>query len=91
VLVAAPLALAATAVIALSLGAREPVPPVRDPIAMLPPPPGPVVRVRDVADRVTAVLASTSTPLDSELNDLLRDGRRGLDAVLATGGLRRAD
>jgi hypothetical protein len=46
--------------------------------------------VRDVADRVSALLAS-STPLDVELNALLRDGRRGLDAVLATGGLRRAD
>jgi hypothetical protein len=89
VLIAAPLALGATAAIVISLGLRGAPPPVDDPIAGVPPA-GSVVRVRDVTDRVSAVLAS-STPLDAELNDLLRDGRRGLDAVLATGGLRRAD
>jgi hypothetical protein len=28
------------------------------------------------------------TPLDTELENLLHDGRRGLDEVLAAGGLR---
>ena len=45
-----------------------------------------LVRVRRVADSVSQVLANT--PLETELDDLLHDGRRGLDAVLATGGLR---
>ncbi len=45
-----------------------------------------LVRVRRAADSVTQVLANT--PLETEFDDLLHDGRRGLDAVLATGGLR---
>lgn len=90
VLLAAPLALGATAAVAISLGARGAAP-IHEAIVEAPPPAGTVVHVRDVADRVSALLASSSTPLDVELNALLHDGRRGLDAVLATGGLRRAD
>src|SRR5262249_8247002 len=45
-----------------------------------------LVRVRRVADSVSQVLANT--PLETQLDDLIHDGRRGLDAVLATGGLR---
>jgi len=45
-----------------------------------------LVRVRRVADSVSQLLANT--PLETELDDLIHDGRRGLDAVLATGGLR---
>ena len=47
---------------------------------------GTLVRVRRVADSVSQALANT--PLETELDDLIHDGRRGLDAVLATGGLR---
>jgi hypothetical protein len=92
VLLAAPLALGATAAVAIALGARGAAPPIHDPIGPIveAPRPAGVVRVRDVTDRVSALLAST-TPLDAELDDLLHDGRRGLDTVLATGGLRRTD
>jgi hypothetical protein len=47
---------------------------------------GPLIRVRLVADRVTRALANT--PLETELDDLIADGKRGLDAVLTLGGLR---
>jgi len=86
VLVAAPLALGATAAVAISLATPD-AEPVPAPIASARP--AAVVRVRDVADRLSAALVG-STPLDSELDDLIRDGRRGLDVVLASGGLRRA-
>ena len=43
-------------------------------------------RVHQVADSVSQVLATT--PLDAELDALVHDGRRGLDVLLATGGLR---
>jgi hypothetical protein len=60
--------------------------------AIEPSPPGvqltePVVHVRRVADRVAQALATT--PLETELDDLIYDSRRGLDAVLAAGSLRR--
>lgn len=45
-----------------------------------------LVRVRGVADRFTQALANT--PLDTELDALIQDGRRGLDAILETTGLR---
>ncbi len=45
----------------------------------------PLAGVRRVADRVSQVFANT--PLETELADLIHDGRRGLDALLATGGL----
>jgi hypothetical protein len=43
-------------------------------------------RVRGVADRFSEALANT--PLDTELDALIQDGRRGFDAILASGGLR---
>jgi hypothetical protein len=46
----------------------------------------PLAPVHRVADRVSQVFANT--PLETELDALIHDGRRGLDAVLATGGLR---
>jgi len=46
----------------------------------------PLAPVRRVADRISQVFANT--PLETELDALIHDGRRGLDAVLATGGLR---
>ena len=44
------------------------------------------VQMRRAADQLSRALAKT--PLETELDDLLYDGRRGLDAVLATGSLR---
>jgi len=82
-LVGAPLAIGAAAVfVALSSG--EPAqqlagggPPL--PVA------GALGEMRSVTDRVGRALART--PLDTELDDLIADGKRGLDAVLALGGL----
>lgn len=83
-------AFAAAAALALSLSSGSaPTRVAPDVVAPVPPAPR-VVRVRDVADRVSAALAADDTPLDAELHDLIQDGRRGLDAVLATAGLRRA-
>jgi hypothetical protein len=95
---AAPLALGAAgalAALALGLGTRDEPAGPDGPIAVVQPPspephpgqPTPLVRVRGLADRVSQALASS--PLEIELDDLIHDGRRGLDAVLATGGLRR--
>jgi hypothetical protein len=84
--IAAPLAVAATAIV-VAISGVKPVDRV-DRVAGAPSvhAPGTLVRVRDVADQVTRVLATT--PLDTELDDLIADGKRGLDAVLAIGGLR---
>jgi hypothetical protein len=83
-LVAGPLAAGAAAAIAIAIGAsRGP-----DPIV---PPSAPVqtaealARIQILADRVSQLFART--PLESELDNLVDDGKRGLDAVLATGGL----
>jgi hypothetical protein len=45
-------------------------------------------RARGVADRFSQALART--PLDSELDALIQDGRRGVDALIDTAGLRPA-
>jgi hypothetical protein len=84
-LVAAPVTACAAAVIVIVVGTGGG--PAIDVVPPLVPAPGALVRVRDVADRVSQVLGNT--PLETELDALLHDGRRGLDAVLATGGLRR--
>lgn len=87
-LVAVPLALAAAALIALALGL--PGAPSRVTRVATPSPPAlPELRVRDLADRVSALLARSDAPLESELQNLIHDGRRGLDAVWARTGLRR--
>jgi len=84
-LIAGPLAVGAAAVVAVAIGGIAPVE-----RAVAPPAPaevsGTLIRVRHVADRVSRALAST--PLDTELDDLIRDGKRGLDTVLSLGGLR---
>jgi hypothetical protein len=83
--VAAPLAIAAAAAIVLAVGrAGHPTEPVPPPLAF---------SVPDLPDTVSGVAARVSrvvahTPLDTELENLLHDGRRGLDEVLAAGGLR---
>jgi hypothetical protein len=78
-LVAAP-ALALAAAVVLAVSSTSVAPPAHE---------RPVVHLGDVTDRVSAMLARSDTPLESELQNLVRDGRRGLDAVLATGGLHR--
>jgi hypothetical protein len=84
-LVAGPLAAGVAAVIAIAVSTGER---PQGPVAGGPPVQGPVVRipVRGLADQVSRVLANT--PLDTELDNLIHDGKRGLDAVLAAGGLR---
>jgi hypothetical protein len=94
-LVGGPLAVGAAAAIALAIGvADEPMQPTvapPSPVAEVPtgePPPdrAPVVGVEQVALLVTR--ATARTPLEAELDNLLRDGRRGIAAILATSGLR---
>ena len=45
-----------------------------------------LVQVHGIVDRVSQAL--TRTPLETELDDLIHDSKRGLDAVLDAGGLR---
>jgi hypothetical protein len=82
-LVAGPLAVGAAAAIAITFGTGGggPVPPPSIPAPVR------LVQIRQVADRVSQAVART--PLEAELDDLLYDSRRGLDAVLATGSLDR--
>jgi hypothetical protein len=83
--IAAPLALGAAAAVTLVVrGARsvEPVaevPPARELV-------GTLAGVRQVAGEVSQVFADS--PLETELDDLIRDGKRGVRAVLSIGGLR---
>jgi hypothetical protein len=44
-------------------------------------------QIRGLADRVSNAVTTTRTPLEIELDNLIRDGKRGLAAVLETGGL----
>jgi hypothetical protein len=44
-------------------------------------------QIRGLADRLSQAVTTTRTPLDTELDNLIRDGKRGLAAVLETGGL----
>ena len=85
-LVAGTLALGGAAAIVISLDTADapiaPAPTV-SPIALS----DSVERVRGVADRFSEALAKT--PLDTELEALISDSKRGLDAVIATSGLRR--
>lgn len=82
--IAAPLAVAAAAVVAITVTGVTPVERVAE--APVAPPPGTLIRVQRVADQVTRMLAST--PLETELDNLIADGKRGLQAVLSLGGLR---
>jgi len=85
-LIAGPLAAGSAAVIALVVATGRPSEP--------PAPPVPSVQVsealgqiRGLADRVSHAVATTRTPLDTEIDNLIHDGKRGLAAVLETGGL----
>lgn len=82
--IAAPLAAAAAVAAVLAVNGVSPVEPVTG--TPSPSSPGPLVEVRSVADRLSRAL--NRTPLDTELDALIADGKRGLDAVLAIGGLR---
>ena len=77
----------AAAAIAIAVGtgggAMNPVIDARPPVAQAS---DPLVHVRRAADRVAQVLAKT--PLETELDDLIYDGKRGLDVILSTGALR---
>lgn len=44
-------------------------------------------QIGGLADRVSHAVTAARTPLDTELDNLIRDGKRGLAAVLRTGGL----
>lgn len=86
-LVAGPLAAGAAAAIAIAIGVDR----GSEPVAETPPPPVPtsevVAGLRGIAASVSQVFQHS--PLESELDNLVDDGKRGLDAVLATGGLGR--
>jgi hypothetical protein len=85
-LIAGPLAVGSAAVIAIVVASGGP-----------PEPPAAAVpsvqvsealgQIRGLADRVSQAVATTRTPLDTELDNLIHDGKRGLAAVLETGGL----
>lgn len=83
-LIAGPL-IAGTAAVVLAVTASGPQPPAppEEPLQAL----QTLVRVRGLAEQFSRAFATT-TPLETELDNLLHDGRRGLDEVLATGGLR---
>ena len=83
--VAGSLAVGAAAAIAIAIATTDrPVTPAATvpPVAIS----DSLVRVRGVADRFSHALANT--PLDTELDALIQDGRRGFDAILASSGLR---
>jgi hypothetical protein len=93
-LLTGPLVAGAAAVIAISLGAviatsSDPRPPDR----MLEIAPPTQAQATEVIGHLRDLVAEASqifgpSPLRRELDDLVADGKRGLDDVLATGGLR---
>ena len=87
--IAGPLVAGSAAVVAIVVATGGPSGPVD-------PPPGSVPsgqvsealgQIRGLADQVSQAVTTTRTPLDTELDNLIRDGERGLAAVLQTGGL----
>ena len=82
-LLAGPLAAGAAAAIAVAVtsGGGPPTPVAESPAPI----PDAVLGVRGVVGQVSQML--TTTPLDTELDNLIHDSKRGWDAVLATGGL----
>jgi len=85
-LIAGPLAAGSAAVIAIVVASGNPSEP---PVAPVPPVQvsEALGQIRGLADRVSHAVVTTRTPLDTELDNLIRDGKRGLAAVLRTGGL----
>jgi hypothetical protein len=89
-LIAGPLAAGTAAVIAVvvATGGRPAQPPAVVPAVQVTQLSEALGQIRGIADRVSQAVVNTRTPLDTELDNLIHDGKRGLDAVLETGGLR---
>ena len=87
--IAGPLAEGSAAVIAIVVATGGPAGSGESPAAPVPPVQvsEALGQIRGLADRVSQVVTTTRTPLDTELDNLIRDGKRGLAAVLETGGL----
>ena len=87
--IAAPLAAGSAAVIAVVVATGGPA----DPTAAQVPPvqvTEALGQIRGIADRVSLAVTTARTPLDTELDNLIHDGKRGLAAVLDIGGLAEA-
>lgn len=83
--IAGPLAAGSAAVIAIVVASGTPATPVeRVPVAQVS---EALSQIGGLADRVSHAVTAARTPLDTELDNLIRDGKRGLAAVLRTGGL----
>jgi hypothetical protein len=83
--IAGPLAAGSAAVIAIVVTSGTPATPVeRVPLAQVSEALG---KIGGLADRVSQAVTAARTPLDTELDNLIRDGKRGLATVLRTGGL----
>ena len=87
--IAGPLVAGSAAAIAIVVANGAPPAPVEasgDPV-----PSGQVAQalgqIGGLADRLSHAVTAARTPLDTELDNLIRDGERGLAAVLRTGGL----
>lgn len=85
-LIAAPLAAGSAAVIAIVVATGGPSEPPAAPVPSVQVSEA-LGQVRGLADRVSQAVTTTRTPLDTEIDNLIRDGKRGLAAVLETGGL----
>jgi hypothetical protein len=83
--IAGPLAAGSAAVIALVVATGGPSVSV-DPVASVQMSEA-LGKIRGLADQVSQAVTTSRTPLDTELDNLIRDGERGLAAVLQTGGL----
>jgi hypothetical protein len=87
--IAGPLAAGSAAVIAIVVATGGPPVPVEPSAATVPPAQvsEALGQIRGLADQVSQVVTASRTPLDTELDNLIHDGKRGLAAVLETGGL----
>jgi hypothetical protein len=84
--IAAPLAAGSAAVIAIVVATGTPSEPTAAPVPSVQVSEA-LDQIRGLADRVSQAVTTTRTPLEIELDNLIRDGKRGLVAVLQTGGL----
>ncbi|HEX3766528.1 MAG TPA: hypothetical protein VHW23_47870 [Kofleriaceae bacterium] len=85
-LFAAPLVAGSAAVIALVIATGRPSEPAAPPVPSVQVTEA-LGQIRGLADRVSHAVTTSRTPLDTELDNLIHDGKRGLAAVLETGGL----
>jgi hypothetical protein len=84
--IAGPLAAGSAAVIAIVVATGGPSEPPAAPVPSVQVSEA-LGQIRGLADQVSEAVTTTRTPLDTELDNLIRDGKRGLAAVLETGGL----